>query len=443
MRRAIPAFLVLLIAACLQSPDPARIVVSSLRLEPADAFIGDSIQIHITIERLRPGNGATTLDVFADGVRLGRREVSHQGPPTENFTLLYVEDDPGDHALTALGEAATLRVLVPLIVWSDHSEVGLPTPKRDLSLEEFAYDATNFTLFQRRIHGTNVTIPIHNSLLAQSELGGRSLVPAQEFAEWVFEVFDLGWHTFGGYAYSNATFPLYGIGDSCHFGSATAVGFPTCYLDTAQSLGDANHPPHPLAVDAYRDLFVHELFHMWNGGTIQYMPHNTSGFATEQWFTEGATTYYSARLLATPVSLKDYERVLGDAWSQYRELLPTAGGLNFEQIAAQTPPPRSGPSPYVDMLYHRGALVSYLLDAELVRHGKNLDDLLRHLYATHGIEDRPFENADLHAAAETVAQTDLDPFFEAFVYGGAEVQEPPGFVDHVGNRIRPAPGLAD
>lgn len=343
----------------------------------------------------------------------GCTSLSPQRPPAS----------PSTTPLLATPSGATPALPPPRV--DDLGDPGDPPVKRAFAFDAWLppdhldYDTDRYDVHARSMHGTRVIVAIH------VDLASRDPAAADELAEFLFRAFDDAWHVFGGYAYGEARVVVRGPEEPCAFLSATQVGFPICYADHAWEPGDPGRPPHPLTDARIPELVIHELFHMWNGGTIRSTPTNATGFPEEAWWTEGATTYYAARLAGG----EEYERAMEVEVAKYERLLPDAGGLSFEELAARTPAPGSAPDAYVDMLYTRGALVSRLLDVELAKHGKDLDDVARTLYLA-SIEGRTFTSEDVEIAAERAADADLTAFFDAYVRGSKVATSEVDPVDH-------------
>src|SRR5207249_1806845 len=113
---------------------------------------------------------------------------------------------------------------------------------------------------------------------------------------------------------------------------------------------------------------AHEVFHHWNGLVLDAQP---------EWFREGFTNFYARKLVrrAGVYRIDDAVAHLDAelrryALSPYRDLGDAA--------AAQ----RSAHDPAVqEMIYARGDLIALLVDLELRRHHKSLDDVMRALVA--------------------------------------------------------------
>lgn len=306
----------------------------------------------------------------------------------------------------------------------DLADPGLPAQKKAFAVPDWlpegylAFDPDRYQAFERTVHGTRVVVPIDKDLLAMDEIGGHPVVPPEAFLEFLASTFDAQWHIFGGHLYDEVRFPVRGPNDPCSFVGATAVGYPICFSDHASAEGDTTRSPHPLTLARIPELMTHEMFHMWNGGAFTSVPRDVEGFPVEAWSTEGATSYYAARVLGP----SGFERAMRVELAKYERALPEAGGLSFQEIADRTIPPRNGPSAYNDMLYARGALVSYLLDVELAKHNASLDDVMARMYAEHGLTGKPFEHRDIQRHAEAVAAADLDAFFATWVDGGADFE---------------------
>ena len=116
----------------------------------------------------------------------------------------------------------------------------------------------------------------------------------------------------------------------------------------------------------------HEMFHWWNGKTVETMP-------DANWIKEGFTKYYEAKVLysAGIWSSNDFREHLDKLYER--------SGLEFVMIDGQWAPinlvqasenlVRRGAGEEYYKVYNGGALVAYFVDQELQRQGKSLDEM--------------------------------------------------------------------
>lgn len=420
----------------------------ALRVEPPSPWVGDEARVLVEARGGATGEANVTLRLLVDGVEAAARSllVPVEGGAVAEFPLRL--DRPGAHRVEVDGLSAEVRVRVPLVGLppdDDMADPGRPMGKRNVSFEgDLRFDPSQYHDVNRSIHGTWVGVPVHRGWDAVGAIGGHEKAPPEELAEALFDAFHQAWHDHGGFPLAEVRYVVHGPMDACRFGGARMEGFVLCALDHASEPGDAAKAPHPLTRERRRELLVHEVLHGWVGGAMRPREERTTGFTEWQWFTEGATTYLAARALASEADLSAYEAEMQAQLVRLAIAEHATGRLSFAQHArasASIEAHRREADPHVEALYARGALVSYLLDAELARHGAAFPDLLRVLYRDHALPDQPITSVDVQRAAETAARKDLSAFFDAYVHGAEPVRGPFGFVDHVHHQVRPAPGF--
>jgi hypothetical protein len=114
---------------------------------------------------------------------------------------------------------------------------------------------------------------------------------------------------------------------------------------------------------------AHEIFHWWNGTTIQTGP-------DAYWLREGFTTYYAGKMLYkvgiwSRGDWQDYMETLG------RQLNPAENifSINFSE-ASQNLVKKSDQADYA-RVYYGGALLAQFLDQRLQEQGQSLDQIWR------------------------------------------------------------------
>jgi predicted metalloprotease with PDZ domain len=172
--------------------------------------------------------------------------------------------------------------------------------------------------------------------------------------------------------------------------------------------------------DSPMSIIAHEFFHNWNGGAI--------GASTDDflWFTEGATVYYSYRvLLDVHVIVPDqYDSVRAAIARRfcdnpYREDVPVASAVNSDLTDREM----------VNLLYDGGFLAAEALDRRLdvLSDGRvRLIDVLRHLYDERGSGDDRMDDERLCGAIDELCGCDLTAFIAALVRtpGGSPLCDP-------------------
>lgn len=184
------------------------------------------------------------------------------------------------------------------------------------------------------------------------------------------------------------------------------------------------------SVDAYRGwlgLVSHEFFHTWNVKRLR--PVGLGPFDYERevhtpslWVAEGLTSYYDDLLLrrAGLVDDKGYLKLLS---KQIRSVEETPGRevqalseASFDAWIKFYRKDENRPNTTISY-YRKGAVVGWLLDAEIRRASdgaRTLDGVLRALWAE---RDEPYTPERFRAVASEVAGTDLGPWLAHAVDG--------------------------
>lgn len=152
-------------------------------------------------------------------------------------------------------------------------------------------------------------------------------------------------------------------------------------------------------------LVGHEVFHIWNGTTINFSEQ-------EYWFSEGFTEYYSritsARLGFTSESdfLRDFERACELYLSKSGKLSMREAGRNkFANM---------------DLVYQGGNLIAATLDVQirkLTQNQKSLDDVMKQIYREFGTTGETYTIDDVVRIVTDIAGKDFEPFFREYVSG--------------------------
>ncbi len=161
-------------------------------------------------------------------------------------------------------------------------------------------------------------------------------------------------------------------------------------------------------------VIAHEMFHGWLGEAITQLDPATL------WFTEGATTWYSARMLTAAGiwSPQHARQVLTDRLTRDYLNSPWIGKISVAEAAADV----MGEAEQVRYAYAGGVAASMALDRWLSRQsnsGRPLDEVLRYLYQNR--TEKGFSRAALEEAVLAVTGVDCHHWLEKFVYGTEEL----------------------
>ncbi len=190
-------------------------------------------------------------------------------------------------------------------------------------------------------------------------------------------------------------FDVYGV----HTGSSVLV-----MMDTDTTWG--------MVEDQAASVIAHEMFHGWLGEAVRQTDPQML------WFTEGATTWYAARMLtAAGVWAPEHARgVLGARLDRDYVNSALRGSLSVAAAAAEI----AAPAEQVRFGYAGGVTACMALDemlAEQGGHARPLDGILRRLYAEEG--RAPLTRERLEAAVLAATGVDCGPWLDAHVYGQA------------------------
>jgi Peptidase family M1 domain len=157
-------------------------------------------------------------------------------------------------------------------------------------------------------------------------------------------------------------------------------------------------------------VIAHEMFHGWLGEAITQLDPNTL------WFTEGATTWYSARMLtAAGVWTPQHARqVLADRLNKDYVGNPWRSKVTIAEAAADV----MGDPEKVRYSYASGIAACMALDQWLSRQGtlnRPLDEVLRYLYDNR--DENGLSRQSLEEAVLAVTGINCHLWLENFVYG--------------------------
>ncbi len=193
--------------------------------------------------------------------------------------------------------------------------------------------------------------------------------------------------------------------------------------------------PDQQGEELYQDwlgVASHELFHAWNIIRIRPAELLPYDLTRENYFetcfvAEGITTYYGDLMLRRAGVTND---------ATYKKELLVICKRHFEQNGrAAHSLTESSWDLWLDgyekgvpgrkvSVYHKGALVSLILDLHLRRetnHAKTLDDIIRAMWQRFGKPFVGYTFADYRAVAEDIAGENLDWYFDTCITGNAPI----------------------
>jgi predicted metalloprotease with PDZ domain len=203
--------------------------------------------------------------------------------------------------------------------------------------------------------------------------------------------------------------------------------------------------------DELLELVSHEYFHLWNVKRIRPKQLGPFDYLRENhtralWVAEGLTSYYDRYTLRRTrlQTVKRYLEKLAEEWGRY-VMIPGRFKQSMEESSFDSwiklyRPDENSVNSTVSY-YLKGGLVTLCLDLEIRKRSggkKSLDDVLRHLWRTYGVEDRGFDDTQVQQDFEAAVGLELSDSFTRYVRG----REDPALVEHLaafGLELRPKP----
>ena len=209
----------------------------------------------------------------------------------------------------------------------------------------------------------------------------------------------------------------------------------------------------------FMQLVAHEFFHLWNVKRIRPLglekfDYEEENYTTSLWFCEGSTSYYD---LILPLRAGIYDR------KEFLKLLSKEISL-FLNIGGRTIQPlgESSFDAWIKLYrrdsysnnnqisyYLKGELVTLLLDL-MIRNKTNndrcYDDVMRSMWSKFGKDEIGFTDQQLIDEIETIANCDLEEFFQLYLHTTTELPfneyfEPFGLVLEAKSEDDPKPYL--
>jgi predicted metalloprotease with PDZ domain len=230
---------------------------------------------------------------------------------------------------------------------------------------------------------------------------------------------------FGGLLYDHYTFIV---------GVQPGIGGGTEHVNANVSLTTPSAFKNDADYKKFLHLESHEYFHNWNVKRIRPIALGPFDYQHENythglWVSEGITDYYGNLIMrrAGLTTVAEYLEDLGKVLAGYEQtpgrLTQSAESASFDAWIKQYRPDENSPNSVMSY-YTRGDILGLLFDIEIrtrTRGEKSLDDVMRLLLDKYGLPKPGFTDAELKAAFETVAGTDLTDFWKRYVSGTDEI----------------------
>jgi hypothetical protein len=259
-----------------------------------------------------------------------------------------------------------------------------PTPSNDPTFKwpseftnptELAGRVQDFDLSQRTMHNRLITVGISKDF----PMGASQ---RKNWSEFIFKTWAIYWKEFGGFPYGSYTVVL---------GSKNLP-----YADRgASGLG--------IVVSSARtDWTAHEIYHAWAGNSFRQAEERS-------WYMEGVTTYYGN---IRQQSEYPYQSIMRSFVKNYLDYYKSGKDRPLGEMKMYTPE--------YDHTFtaQKGAVVAYVLDSELRKHGHHIGEVSRFIYQRHGIKSQGMPTNDQFLAAfNEVSGGDFADFFGRYIYG--------------------------
>lgn len=310
-----------------------------------------------------------------------------------------------------------------------HGWRKISTGLRRVSGEENVFEAPNYDVL------VDAPIEIGNHQVLEFEVEGvphyvaiygEGNYDAQKLVQGMQKIVEQAAKMFGGVPYRDYTFIVHmlprGGGGLEHKNSTTLETYGFRFDKDGTSKG-------------FFSLAAHEFFHTWNVKRIRPIAlgpfdYTRENYTTLLWVAEGFTSYYSPVLLRR-AGIYTPKKFLSSMAGQIRTLQRTPG-RHFQSVAEASfdawikfyRPNENSINSQVSY-YTKGAVLGMLLDLQIrysTRNKRSLDDLMRYLFREYAQKKgRGFTEREFQQAAEKIAGTKLDSFFQDYVYGTKEI----------------------
>jgi predicted metalloprotease with PDZ domain len=196
---------------------------------------------------------------------------------------------------------------------------------------------------------------------------------------------------------------------------------------------------------------AHELFHSWNVKRLRPRELEPFDFTRANptpslWFAEGFTNYYGP-LLERRAGVSGVDRYLENLNENVPGVITSTGRQYGSPMEMSLHAPFTDPPHSIDPFnwstfttyYSYGQTIALALDLMLRQRGHSLDEVMRLLWRTHGVNEKPYTTADLRDALEQVSgdRAFADEFFRRSIEG-SELPDFAPLLEQAGLTIRRA-----
>lgn len=188
-------------------------------------------------------------------------------------------------------------------------------------------------------------------------------------------------------------------------------------------------------------LFSHEFFHLWNVKRLRPRPlgpfdYSRENYTTSLWISEGITSYYDnlilrrAGIISPAEYLIELSEEIGRFLSTPGRNVQSAEESSFDAWIKFYRPDEESANSTISY-YNKGAIIGWLIDMELRRCGKSLDDAMRVLYRETFRRGKWFEPEEFVQACEKVSGKPFGKFFMDYAKGAGKIDFQ-GFLSYAG-----------
>lgn len=183
--------------------------------------------------------------------------------------------------------------------------------------------------------------------------------------------------------------------------------------------------------ERFLSLVAHEYFHLWNvkrlaPAPLDYFDYDQENYCSMLWVVEGFTSYYEnvvlrkARLLSEEAFTEKILELIRDIEARPGLAVQSLAESSFDAwIKAYRPNANSANSQI--SYYTKGAVIAFMLDAEIIAQSKgkqNLDDFMKAFYHKFHLQlNRAYKEEELQTAlAEYLSSEKVAQFFQDYIY---------------------------
>jgi predicted metalloprotease with PDZ domain len=214
-----------------------------------------------------------------------------------------------------------------------------------------------------------------------------------------------------------------------HQNSTVLMASRWAWRNNEEAAPDAPPPRKPNRTN-WLDLVSHEFFHLWNVKRlrpVEFGPfdYETENYSRTLWVAEGMTTYYGplavkrARLIDPGTYLKLLSREITQLQTTPGRLTQPVETSSYDAWIKLYRQNENSTNTLISY-YTKGAVIAWLIDVRLQRHGRSLDDVMRVAYARYS-QTRGYTSQQFRDLISEVAGEDLGEWLRPMLETTAEL----------------------